>query len=71
MSPARVVVGGIKVGEADVGDDVWDDDEFGGGVDVCGDDKIDGDFEEYEVVGDGLIFSLSFNFLNNLSNLAL
>ena len=45
-------------------------DEMDGGVDVCGDDNMDGDAEEYEVVGDCLDFSiLSPNFSNNMSNL--
>ena len=43
-------------------------DEMEGGVDMCGDDEMDGDAEEYEVVGDCLDFSiLSSNFSNNLS----
>ena len=59
--------GGIEVDETDVGGDAWDDDEMGGGVDVCVDGVLDGDAGEYEAVCDGLDFSiLSSNFSNNL-----
>ena len=65
-SPAIVVVGEIEVDETDVGGDAWDNNEMGGGVDVCCVDNMDRDFGEYEVVGDGLNFNISFNFSNNL-----
>ena len=40
------MVGGVKVDNTDANGDVWDDDEFGGGVDMFVDGGMDGDAVE-------------------------